>query len=605
MKVTRSASIGLAAGLVGLLAINAISAPGESILGACCIDAGTTCIDISTADTSNGEMYCESIFGAVYLGDGTSCDLNPCVTIIQLGACCLPITGIEELACADGFDELTCEKSGGTYFGDGTFCGIFAGPVGVECSVDVFGSCCFSNGECHEIVPEAACDEAGGSFSLELCSSYLCVPENDECTSATALSGQFPIVVDGALDDASEDEAPCLGKESHEGKPEPLNGVSLPGVWYTVEGTGDQLYARLCGIFKLGKGSDVAYDFQISVYCGPCFDLQCVAYDDDGCLDYAGQGESNGQIGLPSVQWCSEAGVTYYIHVTGFAVEIDDVTAGPPLGSQGYFELTMETFDKPCETEVVCEPELAGADFCDTLEGSICTDVVYFENTFSATNNIEFKGGNFQTEVMHCGVWFGFYDNWYVYRPAWDGQVFFNVYGVNNPTLDWVFAIYPSCEPNEDEQIACNDPQHATIFLDVKRGEEYYLRVAARGYERGEYEVVLTGPDCAPDPSDLDNSGVPDIQECIEDVNGDGVVDFADFVQVIVAFNQCLDCCCDPVEDVDGDTHVDPADAIIVYNAIGRVCPMDGSMQDFFTGRRPSGDSPKGVDTAASNTLRP
>ncbi|MCA9297079.1 MAG: hypothetical protein KC983_11190, partial [Phycisphaerales bacterium] len=192
-------------------------------------------------------------------------------------------------------------------------------------------------------------------------------------------------------------------------------------------------------------------------------------------------------------------------------------------------------------------------------------------------------------------------DEWYAYLPAWDGPVFIGLSGINNPTLEWVYAVYDSCDGTPDQQIACNETTHASVQFDAKRGEVYWLRVARRGYDRGQYQFMITGPDCAPSQDDLNNNGIPDIQECIEDVNGDGFVDFADFVQVIVSFNQCLDCCCNPPEDVDGNTHVDPADAMIVYAAIGRVCPSMGSMQEFITGRRPASNSLKGDDGVAQS----
>ncbi|MCA9296557.1 MAG: hypothetical protein KC983_08565 [Phycisphaerales bacterium] len=658
MKVSRSAAIGLFAGLMGVMSVDAVGAPRGMVIGACCVDGGSACVDVDVIDDAAG--YCVGELGGVYLGDGTECAIDSCVgsvvtgaccffaatagpvdcqelteddcvssggtydgddsfcapplgetgtsceIVIPIGACCIAVQPVEEVLQCIEMDAIACAFAGGEYFGDDSTCEIPDVSSGVNCNTVATGSCCFANGQCHEIVLELACLEAGGAFSEALCSTYLCVPENDDCTSATALMAPFPIQVGGALDDASPDALPCFASVNEDELAAQSNGLTASSVWFTVVGTGSPMSATLCGNFDIDEDPILWYDFQISVYCGSCFNLNCVTADDDSCSDYltVGPGLPNGFVGLPYANWCSEKGATYYIQVSGIPVDTDDTGLGGPMGGLGNFDLTVDSDGKPCEADSICEPQIAGADFCDSFEGSICTDIIYSENNFDATNNLEIIGGNFQLDVMHCGVWFGFYDNWYVYRPAWDGQVFFNVYGVNNPTLEWVFAIYPTCEANEDQQLACNELQHATIFMDVKRGEEYYLRVAARGYERGEYEVELTGPDCAPDPSDLDNSGVPDIQECIEDVNNDGYVDFADFVQVIVAFNQCLDCCCDPVEDVDGDTHVDPADALIVYNAIGRVCPAPLSMQSFISGRRPT-DAPKGTDAGAALTVRP
>ena len=82
------------------------------------------------------------------------------------------------------------------------------------------------------------------------------------------------------------------------------------GLWYSIVGTGDTLRATLC--FE-----NTDYDTYLSVYEGSCDNLNCVAGNDD-------QGDADAQIPLCSVSyfasavdWESEAGVEYLLHVSG------------------------------------------------------------------------------------------------------------------------------------------------------------------------------------------------------------------------------------------------------------------------------------------------
>lgn len=82
------------------------------------------------------------------------------------------------------------------------------------------------------------------------------------------------------------------------------------GLWYTIMGTGDTLRATMC--FE-----ETDYDTYLSVYEGGCDDLDCVAGNDD-------QDEANffadpcfENFLSSSVDWLSEEGVEYFLHVSG------------------------------------------------------------------------------------------------------------------------------------------------------------------------------------------------------------------------------------------------------------------------------------------------
>jgi hypothetical protein len=101
---------------------------------------------------------------------------------------------------------------------------------------------------------------------------------------------------------------------------------SSPGVWYTVTGTGNTITASTCNMAN--------FDTELSVWCGDCADLTCVAGNDDGdgCSGFTSQ-----------VSWCSQAGATYQILVYGWA------------GATGGFTLGITDNGSPCEPTVVCE----------------------------------------------------------------------------------------------------------------------------------------------------------------------------------------------------------------------------------------------------------
>jgi hypothetical protein len=82
------------------------------------------------------------------------------------------------------------------------------------------------------------------------------------------------------------------------------------GLWYTIMGTGDTLRATMC--FE-----ETDYDTYLSVYEGDCDDLNCVGGNDD-------QDETNffadacfENFLSSSVDWMSEEGVEYFLHVSG------------------------------------------------------------------------------------------------------------------------------------------------------------------------------------------------------------------------------------------------------------------------------------------------
>ena len=138
-------------------------------------------------------------------------------------------------------------------------------------------------------------------------------PANDLCTDAIGPLA-VPSTTAGTTVGATIDAvAPFCG-----------TGVTSPGVWYTVMGTGNTMIVSTC--------NDATYDNKISVYCAACASLICVGGNDDalGC-------------GLTSeLSFCSIAGAEYKVLVHGFG------------GASGTFNLTITDDGNPCVGAVGC-----------------------------------------------------------------------------------------------------------------------------------------------------------------------------------------------------------------------------------------------------------
>jgi hypothetical protein len=145
------------------------------------------------------------------------------------------------------------------------------------------------------------------------------VPANDRCVQARFVG--VPSSTPGTTLCADQDDAPDCNV-----------GVTSPGVWYRVRGTGRTMTASVCN-----AGTDPNYDSKISVYCGGCANLgglQCVADNDDNCNTHSGL--------LSTVSWCSEYGASYLILVHGFG------------GSSGDFVLDVSDDGVLCTGAVDC-----------------------------------------------------------------------------------------------------------------------------------------------------------------------------------------------------------------------------------------------------------
>ncbi len=117
------------------------------VTGACCQGDGT-CTELC-------ESQCVGA-SAVYHGDGSNCDVNPCI-----GACCLP--DFPSIQCAE-LTESACTGLGGSPLGLGTTCDNL--PPGNQCG----GACCWGIGslsECRLVDNRVDCSANALPFGIQ------------------------------------------------------------------------------------------------------------------------------------------------------------------------------------------------------------------------------------------------------------------------------------------------------------------------------------------------------------------------------------------------------------------------------------------------------
>ncbi|NOT32146.1 MAG: hypothetical protein HOP15_16990 [Planctomycetes bacterium] len=134
-----------------------------------------------------------------------------------------------------------------------------------------------------------------GSNTLTIQCPCPAPPANDDCATAEEIAS-LPASVTFDNSFATDDSPPPCGD----------NAAMFKNVWYSVTGTGNTMTASTC------NAGSVVTDTRISVYCGDCLNLTCVGGDDDNC-------PSGGQIFQSTVDWCSQAGATYFITVGNFS----------------------------------------------------------------------------------------------------------------------------------------------------------------------------------------------------------------------------------------------------------------------------------------------
>lgn len=164
---------------------------------------------------------------------------------------------------------------------------------------------------------QGSCDEFWGIDNVVVAQR---APDavSDTCGGAVVIpASAAAVTLRGTNEGATPDSPPaCAGARP-----------TGPGVWYQIAGTGGTITLSTCGY--------TTFDTAISVFCGACSELSCIAANDDdpGCTAAASR-----------VSFCSVVGRTYFVLVTGYN------------GATGEFDLRAERAQGTCSGSVACGP---------------------------------------------------------------------------------------------------------------------------------------------------------------------------------------------------------------------------------------------------------
>lgn len=187
-------------------------------------------------------------------------------------------------------------------------------------------------------------------------------PANDLCEDAIPLG--FPDFESGTTVGATSE----VGLTDYCG-----TYIDTPGVWYSVSGTGYEMFAETCE-------DNTGFDTKISVFCGSCAEPVCVAGNDDDPTCAFGSSYS-------SVEWCSVSGQQYLILVHGFD------------GETGPFGLHVDTTFVECAPTVFCEP--VGA--CCLTTGE-CSNALTLEGCLALDGKFQGAGTACEGEFVEYSV---------------------------------------------------------------------------------------------------------------------------------------------------------------------------------------------------------
>lgn len=357
----------------------------------------------------------------------------------------------------------------------------------LECDNCPVGACCMGDGSCTEL-SGPACDVAGGTWSGDgtTCSPNDCPqpPPNDDCGTS------LPITVNGA----SETVDNTIGSDDNT----PTCDVSSPnnGVWYTVVGTGNTMQISTCN-----PGTD--FDTKIQVFCD-CADFVCVGGNDDA--DGAPIECDLGGFNRKSiVEFCSEVGKTYYIHVGGFGsafgnIELtatDDGTACSPAA-----DCTVPT-GACCvlgscvatETQAECEARTDGQWFDAEDCGSFsCPQPITNETCEEATDitsvpySTSFDNSDATADGPGCDSFYTSMQNdvWFTYTATEDCTLIGTVDPDAGAGYDGVMAIWSGADCNNlTEELCYDDPEPYDILLNATAGTTYWFEIGDYGSSPG------------------------------------------------------------------------------------------------------------------------
>ncbi len=198
----------------------------------------------------------------------------------------------------------------------------------LECPCPL-GACCLEDGSCVEELAQPVCEDPNGLNGVwggpqSDCGAATCGNYPDHCADAI-FRDVIPTRYVNTTQFATADNVPSgCG----------IN-INAPGVWYSFLGDGAEMTISTCH-----PASDI--DTRLSVYCGDCDALTCVAANDDSTLGGVAC-DVRGQRRLSMVSFCTQLGAEYFVMVHG-------------VGGTGRFELTITGGGTCGAAPLLCEP---------------------------------------------------------------------------------------------------------------------------------------------------------------------------------------------------------------------------------------------------------
>lgn len=274
---------------------------------------------------------------------------------------------------------------------------------------------------------------------------------NDDCSDAIAI-GCGETITTTTLGATADDIPEC-------------NLASTgPGIWYTVTGTGGDITVSTCS-------ANTDFDTQLGIFEGNCAGLTCVAGNnqDFGCAFNVRQS---------TVVFPSEAGVTYYIYLTGQG------------GADGIAELSVSCEDGPIEN-----------DTCENATSISCGDVI-IGSTDGASNDssLPFCGTSLTSAP---GVWYSFVGDGSLATVTTCGAA--TDYDTKMAVFDGSCGSL-SCVGGDDDDFGCGfSTLQSVVEFTAEAGTTYYIYVTGFSTNSGTFELSLTC-DNAPDNDDCSNA---------------------------------------------------------------------------------------------------
>ena len=266
-----------------------------------------------------------------------------------------------------------------------------------------------------------ACGSGSNDYHATLTAGGCSSPANDNCGSATAISGSGPFLGTNA----------CAGLDG------PANcGALGADVWYNWT-------SGITGVVNLTTcHGGTSYDTVLSVYDGSsCFGPLLGCNDDISCAQAFRSG-----LTVPVV-----SGNVYKVQVGGYA------------GATGNFELTIDV-----------PPPPPADDNCATPTAIAGAGPFAFDNT-AATTGVQ---GQTESACLFYGSTTIDHDEWFTWVAPSTGQATLTVCGQSS--VDTKIAIYPGAGCPSLAAIGCNDDACAfqsTVCCNVTNGQSYTIQL--------------------------------------------------------------------------------------------------------------------------------